>query len=88
MSHSYNLGEVRKNIAADKSRNGVVGNNGTTIPIIPNVSDIIPKNVSNAFIGAKIVQFNEKAFYVFVLFFFYELYLHQCSQGDIRYTFF
>ena len=32
------------------SRNGVVGNTGTKIPITPNASDIVPKIINTCFI--------------------------------------
>lgn len=38
----YNFGELRKYSAADKSRNGVVGNTGTKIPIMPKTQDSVP----------------------------------------------
>ena len=43
-SQSYARGELRKNRAADNSRNGVVGNMGRKIPITPSIKDKEPMN--------------------------------------------
>ena len=50
MSQSYSLCEPRTYIAADKRRNGVVGNTGRKMPNIPNASDRLPKTVYRIFI--------------------------------------
>ena len=50
MSFSYKLLELLKKQAADNNKNGVVGNKGTKIPIIPNVNDNKPNIVHIIFI--------------------------------------
>ena len=50
MSFSYKLLELLKKQAADNNKNGVVGNKGTKIPIIPNVNDNKPNIVNIIFI--------------------------------------
>ena len=50
MSLSYKLLELLKKQAADNNKNGVVGNKGTKIPIIPNVNDNKPNIVNIIFI--------------------------------------
>ena len=50
MSFSYNDLELLKKQAAASSKNGVVGNNGTKIPMIPNVNDNKPNIVNIVFI--------------------------------------
>ena len=50
MSFSYNDFELLKKQAAANNKKGVVGNNGTKIPIIPNVNDNKPNIVNIIFI--------------------------------------
>ena len=50
MSLSYKVFELLKKHAAANSKKGVVGNNGTKIPMIPNVNDNKPNIVNNIFI--------------------------------------
>ena len=50
MSFSYNDLELLKKQAAANNKKGVVGNNGTKIPIIPNVNDNKPNIVNIVFI--------------------------------------
>ena len=50
MSLLYKDFELLKKQAAANNRNGVVGNNGTKIPMIPNVNDNKPNNVNSIFI--------------------------------------
>ena len=45
ISQSYNLRLPRRKSAAASRRNGVVGSTGTNAPMIPNVSDMMPRNV-------------------------------------------
>lgn len=42
-NHSYNLLELRKYSAAASRRNGVVGNIGRNIPMIPSAKAILPR---------------------------------------------
>jgi len=42
----YNLLELLKKQAADRSRKGVVGNSGRKMPIIPAASDVNPAVIS------------------------------------------
>ena len=50
MSFSYNVFELLKKHAAANNKKGVVGNNGTKIPMTPNVNDNKPNIVNNIFI--------------------------------------
>ena len=50
MSLSYKVFELLKKHAAANSKKGVVGNNGTKIPMTPNVNDNKPNIVNNIFI--------------------------------------
>ena len=50
MSFSYKHLELLKKQAADNNKNGVVGNKGTKIPIIPTVNDNKPNIVNIIFI--------------------------------------
>ena len=50
MSFSYKHLELLKKQAADNNKNGVVGNKGTKIPIIPNINDNKPNIVNIIFI--------------------------------------
>lgn len=50
-SQVCSLFELFINSAADSSTNGVVGNPGTTIPIIPNVNEISPSITNSIFIN-------------------------------------
>ena len=50
MSLSYKAFELLKKHAAANSKKGVVGNNGTKIPMTPNVNDNKPNIVNNIFI--------------------------------------
>ena len=50
MSFSYKVFELLKKHAAANSKKGVVGNNGTKIPMTPNVNDNKPNIVNNIFI--------------------------------------
>ena len=50
MSLLYKDFELLKKQAAANNKNGVVGNNGTKIPMIPNVNDNKPNNVNSIFI--------------------------------------
>lgn len=55
ISHLYSRGELFKNRYEANSKNGVVGSTGRNMPIIPNITDTIPKRASNFFI-IKLVQ--------------------------------
>ena len=50
MSLSYKVLELLKKHAAANNKNGVVGNNGTKIPMTPNVNDNKPNIANNIFI--------------------------------------
>ena len=56
MSLSYKVFELLKKHAAANSKKGVVGNNGTKIPMTPNVNDNKPNIVNNIFIFLLKVQ--------------------------------
>ena len=59
MSLSYKVFELLKKHAAANSKKGVVGNNGTKIPMTPNVNDNKPNIVNNIFIFLLKVQSSE-----------------------------
>ena len=59
MSLSYKVFELLKKHAAANSKKGVVGNNGTKIPMTPNVNDNKPNIVNNIFIFLFKVQSSE-----------------------------
>ena len=59
MSWSYKVFELLKKHAAANSKKGVVGNNGTKIPMTPNVNDNKPNIVNNIFIFLLKVQSSE-----------------------------
>ncbi len=50
MSHKRSLGLPFRNNQAARSRNGVVGNTGKNIPIVPSATHIRPKIVNIYFI--------------------------------------
>ena len=54
MSHSYSEGEAFNHAAADKSRNGVVGNIGRNIPVTPSANEIEPTIIKNTFIARQL----------------------------------
>ena len=57
-------------MAAVSNKKGVVGSKGTNMPIMPNMSEVVPTMVYRIVIDANIDQKTKKCCVLFILFFF------------------
>lgn len=57
-------------MAAVSNKKGVVGSKGRNMPIMPNMSEVVPTMVYSIFIGANIDQKTKNNSVLFILFFF------------------
>lgn len=57
-------------MAAVSNKKGVVGSKGRNMPIMPNMSEVVPTMVYSIFIDANIDQETKKCCVLFILFFF------------------
>ena len=89
MSLSYKVFELLKKHAAANSKKGVVGNNGTKIPMTPNVNDNKPNIVNNIFIFLFRVQSSEFRVQSQILFSFHFanfIYMMQMNASMLPYN--
>ena len=57
-------------MAAVSNKKGVVGSKGRNMPIMPNMSEVVPTMVYSIFIDENIDQKTKKCCVLFILFFF------------------
>ena len=57
-------------MAAVSNKKGVVGSKGRNMPIMPNMSEVVPTMVDSIFIDANRDQKTKKCCVLFILFFF------------------
>ena len=57
-------------MVAVSNKKGVVGSKGRNMPIMPNMSEVVPTMVYSIFIDANIDQKTKKCCVLFILFFF------------------